>query len=118
MLERRLVVLIALQSYAVGAFLLLLPEWSARLGGFERVAPAFFARQAGVFHFLVATAYLLEYFQRGSVTLLLLAKSCAVVFLLAMTLLEPGPWIVPATGVADALMGIAAFVVHRRSSGA
>lgn len=113
-LERRLVVLIALHSYAVGFGLLFLTEWATRLGGWDRPAPLFFARQAGVFHFLLASAYLLEYFRRGSVTLLLAAKATAVVFLTAMMLVEPAPWLVPLSAAADGLMGLAVWVVRRQ----
>ena len=81
-LERRLVVWIALHSFAVGCALLFLPHWSTRLAGWDVLVPSFFARQAGVFHFLVATGYLLEYFRNGTVTLLLLTKASAVLFLI------------------------------------
>jgi hypothetical protein len=67
-----------------------------------------------VFHFLLASAYLLEYFRRGSVTLLLAAKATAVAFLTAMMLLEPVPWLVPLSAAADGLMGLAVWIVRRR----
>jgi hypothetical protein len=112
-LERWLVVLIALHSYGVGCGLLFLTEWGARLGGWSEVDPLFFARQAGIFHFLIATAYLLEYFRNGTVTLLLTAKATAVLFLGVMMLVEPGQWIVPVSAAADGLMGAAVWWVHR-----
>ena len=113
-LERWLVVLIAIHSYAVGAGLIFLTEFGARMGGWEEVVPLFFARQAGVFHFLVATAYLLEYFRHGTVTMLLITKSTAFVFLSAMWLIEPGIWIIPLSAVGDGLMGLVVWLVHRR----
>ena len=58
--ERVLVVLIAVHSVGVGLALLFLTEWGAWLGGFGEVRPLFFARQAGIFHFVLATGYLLE----------------------------------------------------------
>jgi hypothetical protein len=67
-----------------------------------------------VFHLLLGTAYLLEYFTRRSITLLLLAKLTAVVFLGTMMIVEPGAWAVPFSGIADALMGLAAFAVHHQ----
>jgi hypothetical protein len=82
------------------------------------VTPLFFARQAGVFHLLLGTAYLLEYFRRGSITLLLIAKATAVTFLGVMMVLEPGAWAVPFSGVSDGLMGLVALAVHRRARGA
>ena len=113
-LERWLVVLIALHSYAVGFGLIFLTEFGARMGGWEEVVPLFFARQAGVFHLIVGTAYLLEYFRHGTVTLLLITKTTAFVFLGAMMLFEPGAWIVPLSAVGDGLMGLVVWWVHRR----
>ena len=113
-LERWLVVLIALHSYAVGFGLIVLTEFGARMGGWEEVTPLFFARQAGVFHLIVATAYLLEYFRHGTVTLLLITKTTAFVFLGAMMLFVPGVWIVPLSAVGDGLMGLVVWLVHRR----
>ena len=94
-IERLLVVLIALHSYGVGLTLMFATSWGTKFGGWPDVAPLFFARQAGVFHLLIATAYLLEYFRSGTVILLASAKATAVVFLLAMMAVEPAPWAVP-----------------------
>jgi len=111
--ERALVVLIALHSVAVGVGLLFLTEFGARIGGFGTVSPLFFPRQAGAFHFVAASAYLIEYFQYRGILILLTTKSIAVVFLGVMTALGGMPWIVPFSGVADGLMGLLAFFIHR-----
>jgi hypothetical protein len=111
--ERALVVLIAVHSIVVGLFLVLAPEWGARFGGFGPVQPLFFARQAGAFHFVAATAYLLEHFRYRGVLLLVVTKSVAVVFLLVMTALDSVPWVVPLSGVADGLMGLAVVLLRR-----
>jgi hypothetical protein len=110
------VVLVALHSYAVGAFLLFATEWGARFGGFGSVSPLFFARQAGVFHFVLATAYLVEWFRYGGVVVLLSAKATAVVFLLAAWALGTEAWSVPLSALADGVMGLAAFFLLRRAS--
>jgi hypothetical protein len=112
-LERALVVLIALHSVAVGVGLLFLTEFGARIGGFGVVSPLFFPRQAGAFHFVAASAYLIEYFRYRGIHILLTTKSIAVVFLGVMTALGGMPWIVPFSGVADGLMGLLAFFIHR-----
>lgn len=112
--EHWLIVLIALHSYAVGAFLLFLTEWGVGFGGWTGVHPLFFPRQAGIFHFLIATAYLVEYFRYHGVILLVTAKFVAVVFLVAMTLVEPAPWAVGLSALGDGLMGILVVLVHRR----
>jgi hypothetical protein len=111
--ERALVVLIALHSLAVGVGLLFLTEFGARIGGFGAVSPLFFPRQAGAFHFVAASAYLIEYFRYRGILILLTTKSIAVVFLGVMSALGGMPWIVPFSGVADGVMGLMAFTVHR-----
>jgi len=114
--ETILVVLIALHSYAIGFVLLFAPLQGLRLGGWsEGAAPLFFPRQGGIFHVVIATGYLVEYFRRGGVTLLLIAKGAATVFLLGAALLTAVPWSVPVSGVGDALMGLAMLLAHRRA---
>jgi hypothetical protein len=111
--ERALVVLIAVHSIVVGLFLVLVPEWGARLGGFGALSPLFFARQAGAFHFVAATSYLVEYFRYRGVLLLVITKSVAVVFLLMTSALDEVPWVVPLSGVADGFMGLAVVLLRR-----
>jgi hypothetical protein len=112
-LERGLVVLIAVHSIVVGLILVLVPAWGARTGGFGAVQPLFFPRQAGIFHFVAATAYLLEYFRYRGVLLLVVTKCVAVVFLLTTSAVDSVPWVVPLSGIADGLMGLAVALVRR-----
>ena len=114
-LERLAVHLVALHSLAVGFGLLVLTRWGTAFGGWPEVTPLFFARQAGIFHFVVVTGYLLEYRRTGGVTFLLATKAIAVAFLLGMTLLDGGPWMVPVSAAGDALMGVAVWTLHRRA---
>ena len=111
--ERWLVVLVALHSYAVGLFLLFATRWGAAFGGFGDVQPLFFARQAGIFHFVVASGYLLEYRRDRGVSLMLLAKGTAVAFLVAMSFSEPQAWSVPLSAVGDAAMALVVIAVRR-----
>lgn len=115
-LERGLVVAVALHSFAVGFFLLFFTRWGVRLGGWGEASPLFFARQAGIFHFVVASGYLIEYFRGRGVRLLLLAKATATVFLVAMLLKDGGPWVLPVSALGDALMGLAVWIAHRKAS--
>ena len=108
------VVLVALHSYAVGVFLLFATEWGARFGGFGEVSPLFFARQAGVFHFVLATAYLVEWFVHGGLVIMISAKAMAVAFLVAMWLLGVDAWSVPLSAAGDTVMGVATFVLSQR----
>ena len=117
LLERWLLVLVALHSYAVGVFLLFFTEWGARFGGFGAVSPLFFARQAGIFHFVVATGYLVEHFRYRGVVLVLMAKGTAVVFLTANALLGVDAWSVPLSAASDCAMGLAIWSVHRKARG-
>ena len=48
-------------------------------------------------------------------TFLLTTKSIAVVFLLTMTAVDGGPWMVPASAAGDALMGAVVWAVHRKA---
>jgi len=114
-LESWYVFLVVLHSYCVGFFLLFATRWGAQFGGWGEVEPLFFARQAGAFHFVVATGYLLEYFRHRRITLLLSAKSFGVVFLAAMALLTEQPWAVPLSAVADGAMALLAWALHRRA---
>ena len=110
------VVLVALHSYVVGAFLLFATEWGSRFGGFGEVSPLFFARQAGIFHFVLATAYLVERFVHGGVVIMVIAKAMAVAFLLATWLLGVHAWSVPLSAAGDAAMGGATFALARWAS--
>jgi hypothetical protein len=111
-LEWWLVVLIALHTYVIGVALLVVPEWALRFGGWQAIPPLFFPRQAGVFHLVLGTGYLLEYVRLRSVTLLVTAKTCAFVFLGGATLLATVPWFVTFAGVVDGLMGLVALAAH------
>jgi len=117
--ERGLIVLVALHSLAVGAVLCLFPRFAMAVAGFDAATPAFFPRQAGVFHLVLAFGYLQEHFRRDEVSLLLFAKGSATVFLLALAAASDVPWAVPVSGAADGLMGAVVWAVHRlgRSAG-
>ncbi len=111
-LEWWLVTLIAAHTYAVGLALLAVPGWALRFGGWEVVPPLFFPRQAGVFHLILGTGYLVEFRRSRGIVLLLTAKACAAVFLLGATALSHVPWFVTFAGVADGLMGAAALAAR------
>jgi hypothetical protein len=112
-LERALVGLIALHSVVVGLFLVLATQWGARFGGFPSPVPLFFPRQAGAFHFVVASIYLVEYFHYRGVFLLVMTKSIAVAFLFLTSAVDSVPWLVPLSGVADGLMAVAVVLLRR-----
>ncbi len=116
--EKWLVWLIAAHTFVIGLALLLVPEWALGFGGWKVIPAPFFPRQAGVFHFVLGYGYLRELRCRGIVSLLLLAKTAAFVFLIGSAVLTEVPWFVPFAGVADGLMGLAAWWAHRQTESA
>lgn len=116
--ERILIVLIALHSIAVGIMLMFFADWAVSFAGWTGAEPIFFIWQAGAFHFVLAAGYLVEHLRHRSITLLLIAKTTAFVFLLGGSLLADTPWSVWFSGVADGAMALVAFLVHRAVSGA
>jgi len=114
--ERIFVILVAAHSFAIGLALLAVPEWGGRFGGFGRLEPLFFARQGGAFHVVVAIGYLVEHLRHRTITLLLLAKTLAVVFLVTCTVTSPVPWVVPMSAAGDGLMAVGALLIHRWSA--
>ena len=115
--ERILIVLIALHSVAVGIMLMFFAEWAVGFAGWTGAEPIFFIWQAGAFHFVLAAGYLVEHLRHRSITLLLIAKTTAFVFLLGGSLLADTPWSVWFSGFADGTMALVAYLVHHTVSG-
>jgi hypothetical protein len=111
--ERILIFLISLHSFIVGMMLLFAADWAVRFAGWAGADPIFFIWQAGAFHFVLATGYLLEYSRSQTISLLLVAKTIAFVFLIGGSLLTETPWSVWFSGFADGAMALVAFLVHR-----
>ena len=111
--ERALIILIALHSIIVGVMLLFFAEWAIEFAGWSGADPVFFIWQAGAFHFVLATGYLVEYSRTQTISLLLIAKTTAFVFLIGGSLLADTPWSVWFSGFADGAMALTAFLVHR-----
>jgi hypothetical protein len=112
--EGAAVVLVAFHSYAVGALLLFATAWILRFAGWGEVDALFFPRQAGAFHFVVATVYLWEWFRHRGVTMLLMTKTVAVVFLLALNPWRTA-WSIPLSGLLDAAMLVGMAGLHLRA---
>jgi multisubunit Na+/H+ antiporter MnhB subunit len=115
-LRGALAALAALHSVGIGLGLAFLPGWASGLAGFPPVTPVFFARQGGAFHLVLGVAYWLEHRRAGTTWLLLLAKGTATLFLGAATLGGGVPWSVPASLLADAGMGLAAWLLRPRAA--
>ena len=111
--ERVLIYLISLHSIIVGIMLLIFGEWAVRFAGWAGADPIFFIWQAGVFHFVLVAGYLVEYSRHRSISLLVIAKTTAFVFLVGGSLLADTPWSVWFSGIFDGAMALTAFLVHR-----
>jgi hypothetical protein len=111
--ERILIILIALHSLIVGGMLMFAAEWAVKFAGWTGADPIFFIWQAGAFHFVLAAGYLVEYARWRAISLLVIAKTTAFIFLMGGSLLAATPWSVWFSGVADGSMALVAFLVHR-----
>ena len=112
--EQLLVRLIALHSIMVGCMFLFAPAWTMKFAGWQSISPVFFAYQAGIFHVVLAVAYLLEYQRYRGVSILVTAKVIAFIFLITATIIDPIPWAVWTSGIIDGLMALAVWWVHRQ----
>ena len=111
--EHILIILISLHSCIVGLMLLFAADWAVRFAGWAGADPIFFIWQAGAFHFVLAAGYLVEYSRTRTISLLLIAKTTAFVFLIGGSLLVETPWSVWFSGFADGAMALTAYLVHR-----
>jgi hypothetical protein len=68
----------------------------------------------GVFHLVVACAYLIEYFRYRGVVVLVTTKAIAFFFLVTMMAVDRLPWVVPISALGDGLMVVAVLAVHLR----
>ena len=114
--ERILIYLISLHSFIIGVMLMFFAEWAVLFAGWKGADPIFFIWQAGAFHFVLATGYLVEYARTKTIYLLLIAKSVAFVFLVGGSLITETPWSVWFSGIADGSMALVAYLVHRAVS--
>ena len=111
--ERLLVMLIALHSAIVGIMLLFFAEWSISFAGWTSADPIFFVHQGGIFHIVLAAGYVLEYRRDRGITLLVVAKTCACIFLVAEALIGDTPWVIPFSGLTDGAMGLVVWITQK-----
>ncbi len=110
-LERWGIILVALHSFLVGALMLFFPHWTLKFAGWENVDYVFFVRQSGAFHFVVGLGYLVEYWRNQSISLLVIAKITAVVFLLTLSPWADA-WAILFSGITDGMMLVGMVVVY------
>jgi hypothetical protein len=113
--------LVAIHSLLVGIGLMVLPaEWQ-RFFGFDASTEPFFRVQAGVFHIVMAVAYLLASrlgkHTHGLVVLTICAKLIATVFLLTYYVVVSRIWIVLISAAGDAVMALIIWRLYARTGG-
>jgi len=112
--ERLLIILVALHTLIIGLAFLIVPDWAVKFGGWpQNIRPIFFGHQVGIFHMVLVCGYLIEYFRYRGISLIITAKSIALVFLLITPLFHEVPWAVPVSGVVDGVMALVVWLVHR-----
>ncbi len=108
------VALVVLHSLLVGVLLIFLTGWTLEFAGFGKSINYFFPRQSGAFHIVIAVGYALEYRRSRGITLILLAKFTAVVFLLMLSSWNEA-WSVPFSGITDGLMLVGMALLHSQA---
>ena len=110
--------LVAVHSILMGLALIFQPailmEWSGFKSGYERFFPA----QGGVFHLLMAVAYLLGATDSRKYHFLIvfsvIVKAVATVFLIVYCITVEFKWIILVSGIGDGVMGMSIFIAFRR----
>ena len=113
--------LLALHSLVVGIGLLILPERYLDIFGFHAYHGRFFMMQGGVFHIVMAVAYVLASLRVDASPawpmLVVTVKLTATLFLLLYFWLAEPSWMVLASAVGDAIMGAAVIVTYYQYRG-
>ena len=116
---RIFLVLVALHSIAVGINLISFPpEWMTEFG-FTTITNNFFKVQGGVFHIVMAIAYLLAAWKPVEYRILIVfsisAKGIATIFLFTYYLIYPTTVMILISGIVDFLMGLCLFILYKYS---
>jgi hypothetical protein len=109
--------LMAAHSFIVALGLIFAPEaWIAQFG-FINYTDCFFRSQAGVFHLVMALAYLNAAADplknQLLVTFSIQVKTIALIFLAIYSFLEPA-WVLPLSGLGDGLMALLLYLFNRQ----
>jgi hypothetical protein len=105
--------LVAIHSIIMGLALITQPvilmEWSGFRSGYERFFPA----QGGVFHLLMAVAYIMGAINSKKYHFLIvfsiIVKAVATIFLLVYCFTIEFKWIILISGIGDGIMGMMIF---------
>jgi hypothetical protein len=110
--------LVALHSVVVGVGLVLHPAGLLAAVGYAPLSEPFFPTQGGVFHFVMAIAYVLgardPVRHEALIRFAVVVKFVALVFLVGYWLLHRHLLVVLGSGLADGVMGASILVAYRR----
>ena len=106
--------LVALHSIAIGFALIAQPAPLMKLSGFSSECERFFPAQGGVFHILMAVAYVLGATNIEKYHYLIIfsiiVKALATIFLVVYCFGVEFKWIVLLSGIGDGVMGLIIFI--------
>ena len=109
---------VTLHSVATGLGLIFAPPSLLEFFGYRGYHGRFFQVQGGVFHLVMALAYLLAAHKPerypGLIILTVAAKTIATCFLLSYYFLLEPVWIILVSGIGDGLMGFTVFVANQQ----
>jgi len=106
--------LVALHSIAMGLALIVQPALLMKLSGFSSECERFFPAQGGVFHILMAVAYIMgatnieKYYYLTVFSIIV--KGLATLFLMIYCFAVEFKWIVLLSGIGDGVMGLMIFL--------
>lgn len=110
--------LIALHSICVGIGLILFPPSYLEFFGFENYTYSFFQIQGGVFHIVMAMAYIMASYylikSPGLIIFSISAKFMATVFLIIYYLFVENSWMIILSALGDAIMASILFLLYNR----
>jgi len=106
--------LVALHSIAMGLALIAQPTLLMKLSGFSSECERFFPAQGGVFHILMAVAYVMGATDIEKyhylIVFSIIVKALATLFLIIYCFAVEFKWIVLLSGIGDGVMGLIIFL--------
>lgn len=106
--------LVALHSIAMGLALIVQPTLLMKLSGFSPECERFFPAQGGVFHILMAVAYVMGATDIEKyhylIVFSIIVKTLATLFLMVYCFAVEFKWIVLLSGIGDGVMGLIIFL--------
>ncbi len=109
--------LMSIHSFGVALGLMFLPTKLLPLFGFYGYSGRFFQIQSGVFHVVMAAAYLMAAYQTerspGLVQFSIYAKTIAFAFLITIYFFYTAGWMVLFSALADGLMALILYLLYR-----